>query len=56
MALPPLLGATKAIEACPAPAVATTEVGAPGTVNGVAVNTDEEAPAPAVLLARTATE
>jgi hypothetical protein len=42
----------KATEACPAPAVATTEVGAPGTVNGVAEIEFDDVPPPTEFTAR----
>ncbi len=43
MGVPPLeSGAFHAMEACPDPGVATTEVGAPGIVEGTTGNEGEE--------------
>lgn len=52
MALPPVdVGAVNAIEAVVLPAVATSDVGAPGTVYGVTETDDEADPVPAALTA-----
>ena len=56
MADPPVeVGMVQLTVACALPAVAVTEVGAPGAVIGIAVSDADEGPAPAALFARTAT-
>ena len=55
MADPPVeVGMVQLTVACALPAVAVTEVGAPGVVIGIAVSEVDEGPAPAALFARTA--
>ena len=55
IAAPPFAPAVKAIEAEPLPAVATSPVGADGTLRGVTATEADAAPAPAALAARSCT-